>query len=63
MLHNNVPQSKKPKARLRATGEIIRKNGTKEPVTILGDPDMTQAEMNEQLREEYEEQQKNTEVK
>lgn len=62
MLHNNVPLSKKPKARLRATGEIIRKNGTKEPVTILGDPDMTQAEMNEQLREEYEQQQ-NTEVK
>ena len=63
MLHNNVPLSRKPKARLRATGEIIRKNGTKEPVNILGDPDMTREELNEQLREEYEEQQQNTEVK
>ena len=62
MIHTNVPAPKKPKARLVATGEIIRKNGDRIPIKMLGDTDMTQEELAEQFRIEYEEQKK-TEVK
>lgn len=54
MTHTDVLDSTKPKAQLRATGEIIRKDGTREPIVILGDPAMTQEELVQQLRDERE---------
>ena len=49
MIHNNIKKDRKPKARMRATGEVIKKNGERIPVQILGDPDMTKEELDEQL--------------
>lgn len=56
MIHTNVPNNNRPKAQMRATGEIIRKNGKKEPFVMLADPNMTQEELLEERRLEIEEQ-------
>lgn len=58
MIHTNAPKDKRPRARMRATGEIIRKNGQREPITVIGDPDMTKAELDQQLKEEWAEKNK-----
>lgn len=54
MIHSNVPNKQKPKAKMRATGEVIRKNGTRQPIKILGDDVMTKAELDAQMLEEAE---------
>lgn len=58
MIHTNKPMSQRPKAKLQATGEIIRKNGSREKVNILGDDKMTHEELGEQLIEEWNEKNK-----
>lgn len=49
MIHNNVSKSKKPKARLEAVGEIIRKNGERVPIKLYGDTEMSKKELEEHL--------------
>ena len=50
MMHSNVPVSKKPKAKLRAVGEVIRKNGDRIPIELSADTDMTQEELIAELQ-------------
>lgn len=47
MIHSNVRSDRRPKARLVATGEIIRKNGKRDKIVLSDDPNITNEEVKE----------------
>lgn len=53
MIHKNVaPVKKRPKAKLRAVGEIIRKNGERQEIILEGETELSREELEAKLNTE-----------